>query len=609
MNKKPMRQHGCRVMYGFVAIGKIIYYDNQNETEKLKESEIEELFSEITDNTIDEYIQYREIKAAISDNEKRIYLILDFIFRTFDTEIIKINFINFVAKEKLNISKAFERAFDEYMLNTPNLVPSDLAVYQEEIVLYSKELKQRLIMRYEVIMLQRLIKNIDFDFILFIKEFKKEYLYNLPKRIQAIICRNIKDEQLGISLAHEYELPLVIHDYNYKEQSIVIIDGKLNQVLINPSDETLDEYKEMTQIQTYKNGENPSYLPSKVNIYAPMVDTRMLDKVASGRWYSGIAPYKTEFMYVTKGMTPSYTEQYGIFLNVLDSMKNKEVYISIPDFRPEKPTEYLGEIFTDMQTFSDFTNLFSTNLLAIAHASRDTNKAVNIVVPMIRMSEEVNQWRNEIEAVFEYCRVHTVKIGIMIETESAFEYYDEYKDMDFAIIGLNNLIEEITDDFDRYSHLSKEEIIDILWPDVRDLHQYLRSYKLQVKHILSGNFLTNPDVFRKFLKSGFTDFSIPISKIKIVEQVLKDHVESKGKCVGLAAQRVEKTKLWKISRILKEKKEREDKKKKAEEKIRKKQEKIQQERDKNKEKREQVIKMLLSSNKKNNNNDENDGNE
>jgi len=580
----------------------------EKESNNVKNIELKDLFCELNDNTIDEYIQYREVCYESNKSGKWIEEILDFIFFTFDTGTIRHNFVRYVYHQKYDVSKAFDKALTEFMKSSRYEIPVSLLCVKQELNYHIFELKMRLMSRYENVMLQRRIRNINYDFILLIDEFKKDYLYKLPKRIQGIICKSSIRKELAFTYAHEFELPLAIHNFNYQENSKVILDGIDDLIIIEPSIEEINHYQEKLGKYTYKIGEDSGYLPSKINIYAPMVDLRNAEKIAYGNWFTGIAPFKTEFLYSTKGALPSYKEQYKMFYDLFTVMKDKEIYIRIPDFRSERPTEYLGSIYTDEDTFERYMKFFELNMLAIAKASKATGKEINMLAPMIRMSSEIEFWKFHIQAAFEYCDLYNVRVGIMFETGSAYEYYEEYKGMHFVIIGLNDLVEEISDDFDRYSLMTKDEMLEEFWPNLRDIHQYFRSYMLQVKHILAGNILSNPEIFRKFLKSGFRDFSIRQSQIKLIEKELVEYNETRGTFVGVAAERLAKKGTRRINAILRDKREREDKIKRAKEKELKKIAKEKEIRDSHKEKREEVIKIILSKNKKKNNDDENNEN-
>ncbi len=598
MEELEDNNHLCRVIHGIAATGKIKIFNSQNETNKIHLLEFKKYFYELSWETVDEQIKYTQIKEASSKNKGETYDLLSSLFFTFDTSKIKYKFIKYVVIDHIDVPIAYRKAVDLYLENYSDEIGEKFAKNLDELQNFIDEFTFRLMTRYEMSLVKRFLKTVDGEFILFVDDFKKEYLYNLPKGIQGIICRRAENEKLAYSLAREFELPLAIHDFDYMDNSLVTIDGLNNKIIINPSEEEIQEYQGIINQRTYQIGEDSSYQPSKINIYAPMVDMRMLDKVAYGNWYAGIAPFKTEYMFVTKGIMPKDEEQYKLFYDMFTAMKDKEVFIRLPDLRPELPIAYFGDIYTDPQTFLMYEDIFQIHLKAIIKAAEKTGTQVNIAIPMVRMSEEIFFWKEQFaDASFE-SKIDHVKLGVIFETESAYEYFDEYKQMDFAMIELNDLVEEISDNFDRYSHMSKNDIIETFWPNIKDLHQYLRSYKLQVKHILAGNFLTNPEVFRKFLKSGFTDFSIPISQIKSIEKVIKDHNDTRGRYIGVAARRMEKREAWNITLILREKRKRDKKMAKIEERILKKDALAKQRRDDNKAKREQVLEFILAEKKK-----------
>lgn len=597
MKEKTGRQNSCRVLYGTIAVGNTIHYDVKTETNMIKNTELREVFDEMNRNTINEYHIFWTIKSQGTQTISLMDDILNFIYFTFDTEVINFKFIRYVHEKKYDLPTAFNVAMTEFLNSPSYMIPVELLCVKQEINSLVSELKSRLVARYHIVMFERFLRRIDSDFILTVNEFKKSYFYNLPKQVQGIICKRAKDEKLAFSFAREFELPLVIHNIEYQEHSRVIIDGIENQVIIDPSPEEEMERLQKIKKYTYCIGEDSSYTSSKINIYAPIVDIRNAEKIAYGNWYTGIAPFKPEFLYSAKGTILTKEEQYKLYHEMFTILKDKEIIIRIPDFRPERPVEALGEVFTDIETYDEYITIFQDNINAIANAARELGKEVKMVVPMIRVSSEILRWKQEIEAVFESCRIDNVKVGIMFETGSIYDFYEEYRSMDFVIIGLNDLIEEITDEYDRNSDLSKEEFLEVFWPDLRDIHQYFRSYLLQKKHIIAGNVLSNPEIFRKLLKSGFRDFSIRQSEIKLIEHVLTEHNETRGKYIGVAAERDANKEKWRINVILRDIRERKEKKEREIAKVLKKKQKEQQIRDLHKEKREQVIKELLADRK------------
>jgi len=566
------------VIYGTYATGKIKYFNVQDETKKIDLLEFKKYFYDLTWETIDEQTIYSQIKVANSKNKRKTKEVIELLFNTFDTKLIKYKFIKYVVIDRIDVPTAYRKAVDLYVDNHSEEIHKKFAENLDMLEMFIQEFTYRLMIRYEMSLVKRFLNRIRGKFILLVDEFKIEYLHNLPKNIQGIVCKSIMDKKLAFSLVHELELPLAIHDHHYKNNTLVTIDGVNDKVIANASEITKIVGMNVLKSRTYDIGEKPSYKPSLI---------------------SGVAPFKTEFMFVTKGTVPTFEEQYKVFFDLYTAMKTKIVYIRIPDLRPGREIAYMGNVYTDPETFNIHWEIFQTFLKAIRKAAEDTNSEVNIVIPMVRVSDEMSFWRSAIDDVFYKSKIKKANVGIIFETESACEYFEDYFDMDFAMIELDDLVEEISDEFDRYSILTKNEVIDTFLPNLRDLHQYLRSYNIKVVHILSGNTLSNPQVFRKFLKLGFRDFSIPMSEIKLIENVIKQHNDSIGKKIGYAKQAAGKRNELRIKAILREKKEREKEQTRLKINQLKKEKKDQAYRDSRKEKRNKVLDKMLKENKEN----------
>lgn len=527
----------CVIVHGDTVKGDIVYYDDSKTFDNATRENVRKLFSEIYEAIDDEFHHYYELEVKRANTIGDLKEIHRFVHRCFDTETVDTRFRELMYKEKRNISTAFNMAIDEYLIEKPKILLSEFKKDKRYIKETFRYLRKRLSIRFEMITLKKLTQRKKSNFILVANKFKKEYFFELSKFVTGIIFKRNDNESLSRTLASEYEVTIATHNGKYRDKDRVVIDSRNRGIVYNPTTFQVREYNKVIAETTYKIGEEASYKKSNIKIYAPMNDIRLIDRISEGNWYSGVAPYKSEYIFVTKGTPVSLKKQSEIFQKLLLSMDEGEVYIRIPDFRPERPTEYLRKnIYTDIDSYYEFLEIFEDNIGAIGDAARKTGRMVNVVIPMIRTNEEINVWRKIIETEFMGAE-KLVNVGIMIETESAMDYHEEYVDMDFAIIDLNDMIEEITDDYDRFSLLTKEEILEIFWPELRDVHQHLRADKTKMIHIISGNFVSNPELFSKFLVSGFRNYSIPSNKIKLIEGVLRNYIETRGYYIGVAGER------------------------------------------------------------------------
>ncbi|NCU32727.1 MAG: hypothetical protein EOM23_07340, partial [Candidatus Moranbacteria bacterium] len=412
---------------------------------------------------------------------------------------------------------------------------------RDEALEHIEKLKERIIHRLIFDSYKSKIQSIEKDVILRVNAFRAEYLDELPINLQGIIYKTTDiDERFMRIIAQEFQIPTVQTTLKIQDSSQIILDGKSNKIIINPNEVDLNEFSRLEKAHYFQIGDHPTYKPSKVEVYASMAHRKHIEKALSSNWYKGIAPFKTEYMFLTKGRIPTEYEQYVIFKDLFRRSQGRPVYVRIPDFREDKPIGHMKGVTTDMNSFADNSLIFSRHLNAIARAAHEENPDLRMVLPMIRMNDEIEFWKWQIWSSYSSHQMRVPDVGITVETESALQYFEEYDYLNFVLIGLNDLTEEVSDDCDRFSELTVKKFKEIFHPDLRDLHQHYRRKNKITKHIIGGNVLHNPSIFRELLKWGFRNFSIPVDKIKRIEPVITHYNETRGRFIGVAEERKRK---------------------------------------------------------------------
>lgn len=578
-------------------LGHIVCFDLDRLNKEYTKKELKYFFNQVERIKSEEFKHYEFLYLNLNQTYYDTNIMLRDLFSFFDIPILTQAFHQFFIEERLNMLKSYDNAFSIALKKSKKTfinIYEDQKFSQKEVI---KELKNRIMLRIEMMLYEHMIAKIDYDFIMYAEKFKKEYFHNLPSTVQGFIFRECKDKKLAQTFASEFELPIVIGRYQIRHGHQYIINCAKNQLLYHPTEDDIKRYNFNQYSHMVDEKFSEKLKESGINIYTPLVDTRHTKKLEESNFVKGLCSFKSEFMFVTRGYIPTIEEQETIYLDVLNNSKEKEIYIRIPDFRPEKPVDYLGNSYTDIDTYKKYASIYQDNMIALAKAVRETDKEVHILIPMIRVHTEVAFWRNIVEICFGVHSAKLPQIGIMIETESAFQYIEEYQDMDFVMFGLNDLIEELSDDKNRYSNLSKNQFIELFWPDLRDAHQHLRRYSVNMKHIIGGNCLKNPEIFSKLLVSGFKDFSIRLNDIDSIKKTLYAYLNNKGRYVGLAAHRKERQEINKINKKELELQKIEQEKNRINELNAKKQEKSQTQIDSNKEKREKVVNEILAKRK------------
>ena len=242
---------------------------------------------------------------------------------------------------------------------------------------------------------------------------------------------------------------------------LIIVDGDLGVVIVNPSREILDEYKlkqeqwelEQQKLQRIKSTKALTIDGTQIELLANIEVPEDVAAVrASGA--TGIGLYRTEFLFMNRHDMPNEEEQFEAYKSVAKAMKGAPVTIRTLDLGADKqmnadtvvnsPNPALG--LRAIRLCLSEPQIFHTQLRALLRASHYGK--IKILIPMLCMLSELRQTKIFLERAKASLRKEnipfdeSIELGGMIEIPAAAINAEAFADeLDFLSIGTNDLIQ------------------------------------------------------------------------------------------------------------------------------------------------------------------------
>jgi phosphotransferase system enzyme I (PtsI) len=340
-------------------------------------------------------------------------------------------------------------------------------------------------------------------------------------------------------------------------QAVVIVDGLLGRIIINPTEKTLAEYQglQLHMQMKFETLKGTSSLPSETSDGVRIrlsANVEISDEFALLKQYGaeGVGLFRSEYLVLGKGCFPPEDEQYAVYKSLTEYMSGSPVVIRAFDIGMDKIVNGVtspSQPYSSLKTFGvnpafgarairfllREKELFYIQVRAILRAA--IHGDVRLLFPMVSSVSELREAKEVVFRAYDallkegYTLPTTVKVGCMVEVPSAAMISDLLaRECDFLSIGTNDLIQYALA-IDRTQHATCD-LLTSTHPGVVRLVRIIiqQAEQENVPVCVCGEIASDPRFVPLLIGLGITELSVASRFLPLIKYVIRSTSQKKA---------------------------------------------------------------------------------
>ncbi len=345
-------------------------------------------------------------------------------------------------------------------------------------------------------------------------------------------------------LAKSLGIPLIYTDdsklFSIPPGSQLILDGIQGHILVNPAEESLEEYRNLKESRLFLEKQKHSskdkthsadgqrlYLRATVNLISDIETAKQVNA-------EGIGLYRSEFPFLVRSSLPGEEQQFLVYRRIFKQMETSPITLRTLDIGGDKILSYLSEHEEDnpflglraIRFLLENKKIFVSQLKAMLRAGQ--GRDFRIMFPLVSSVDDFRQACRMVDKSMEFLKrdgydnIRRPKLGLMIELPSAvFMAEDLAAEADFISIGSNDLVQYMLG-VDRTNE-KVAGLYEARHPAIlRAIEQIVKAAKKKECPLsVCGGMTFNKEMVYFLAGAGIREFSMPPARIPEMQQFLE----------------------------------------------------------------------------------------
>ena len=522
--------------------GRVIIYDEKSYIKTLSKGAIHHVLQRL------QSLMREDINRFYQNDENNFFgypstpsRVLELIIDTYEVQ----TFIEqCVFERNMTFTEAYQLALKLYFQREKENLNKFNSKIVTQVLEYMRQLNMRFTSNVRRVLLEKMQRKLNYDFILVIDQFMPEVFFQPSDHLKGIIYRKKLRQEVFNHFAIYYQIPIVYSQEKLEDGDSVILDVATEKIILNPTEAQMTQYVNLVNAGQRCYFRDP-FEGTKYEIHAMITNFRDVRHASSDFVFQHAILYYTDVVVAAKGAVLTEQEWEHRLDYIFKMFKGEEIIVRLPGFDNFMTLDELCGRQASIEMYGDHPDYFEPLVKAISEVYKKyPNKKVTIVVPHLMFQMDYETWQVHLNDAFELYGIKKhVKVIFECDNERAMHEVDALLKSEGILVNVDYLATTYIPDFMLSRDPITREMIYVynIFSDLQYTKFITRNASSRPRNILMGFNLQTPTVLRRLIITGFKELIIPIQTPHHFIDIIDKRLKNKGKYVGVYEKDRERT--------------------------------------------------------------------